>query len=155
MKVLLLFSILFCAIVGPLHADTSKTAIENDIAVLKTDVAVLKTDVAVLKTDVAVLKTDVAVLKTDVAVIKRDIQNLNSKIGDRFEHLEKRLDSMEKNFDRQNALTIACIAVPMALITIMIAWRSVKDNSLQRQIDALSAAIESQQQLTEKVESES
>ena len=126
MKVLLLFSILFCAIVGPLHADTSKTAIE-----------------------------------TDIAVIKEQIQSLNSKIDhkfesvdDRFEHLEKRFDSMEKNFDRQNALIIACIAVPMALIAIMITWRSVKDNSLQRQIDALSAAIESQQQqLTEKVES--
>ena len=135
MKMLLLFSILFCAIVGPLHADTSKTAIENDIAVLKADVAVLKADVAVLKTN---------------------IQNLNSKIDDKFEHLEKRFDSIEKNFDRQSALTIACIAVPMALIAIMITWRSIKDNALQRQIDALSAAIESQQQqLTEKVQSES
>ena len=119
MKTLLFFSVLFCAIVMPLRADTPETSIE-----------------------------------TDIAVIKRDIQNLNSKIDDRFKHLEKRLDSMEKNFDRQNALTIACIAVPMALIAVMIAWRSVKDNSLQRQIDALSAAVESQQrQLTEKAES--
>ena len=140
MKMLLLFSLLFWVVVMPLCADTSKTAMENDIAVLKTDVAVLKTDVAVLKTDVAVLKTD--------------IQNLNSKIDDKFESLEKRFDTIEKNFDRQSALTIACIAVPMALITFMIAWRSVKDNSLQKQIDALSEALESQkQQLTEKAQS--
>ena len=111
MKVLLLFSILFCAIVVPLHADTHETSIE-----------------------------------TDIAVIKTQIQNLNSKIDHKFE-------SMEKNFDRQNALIIACIAVPMALITPMIAWRSIKDNSLQKQIDTLSEIVESQQQLAEKAQS--
>jgi len=30
------------------------------------------------------------------------------------------------------------------VITLMIAWRTVKDNSLQKQIDALSEVIESQ-----------
>ncbi len=93
-------------------------------------------------------------IQTDIAVIKTDIQNLDEKIDDKFNNLEKRFESIEKNFDRQNALIIACIAVPMALITLMIAWRSVKDNSLQKQIDALSQAIESQkQQLTEKPQS--
>ena len=93
-------------------------------------------------------------IETDIAVIKTEIQNLNGKIDDKFESLEKRFDSIEKNFDRQNTLIIACIAIPMALITLMIAWRSIKDNSLQKQIDALSEVIESQkQQLTEKPQS--
>ena len=120
MKTLILCSILFCAIALPLHADTSDTAIE-----------------------------------TDIAVIKTEIQNLNGKIDDKFNSLEKRFDSIEKNFDRQNTLIIACIAIPMGLITLMIAWRSVRDNSLQKQIDALSEVIESQsQQLTEKPQSQ-
>ena len=90
-------------------------------------------------------------IETDVAVIKTEIQNLNGKIDDKFGSLEKRFDSIEKNFDRQNTLIIACIAIPMALITLMIAWRSVKDNSLQKQIDTLSQVIESQrQQLAER-----
>ncbi len=39
----------------------------------------------------------------------------------------------------------------MALITLIIAWRSVKDASLQKQIDTLSEIIDSQkQELTEK-----
>ena len=116
-------------------------------------------------------------IETDIAVIKTALQNLNEKIDDKLSGLEKsfdsrfsgleksfdsrfsgleknfdnRFDNIEKNFDRQNTLIIACIAIPMALITLMIAWRSVKDNSLQKQIDALTEIIESQkQQLTEK-----
>lgn len=124
MKTILVLSIFFSAIAVPLHSDTPENAIE-----------------------------------TDIAVIKTQIQNLNEKIDDKFESLagrfgslEKRFDSIEKNFDRQNALIIACIAIPMALITLMIAWRSVKDNSLQKQIDTLSQVIESQrQQLAERL----
>ncbi len=72
------------------------------------------------------------------------------QIDDKFNALEQRFDSLEKNFDRQNTLIIACIAIPLALITLMIAWRHLKDASLQKQIDTLSEIIESQkQQLTD------
>ena len=78
-------------------------------------------------------------------------KTLDGKIDDTFNTLEKRFDSLEKNFDRQNTLIIACIAIPMALIPLMIAWRSVKDTSLQKQMDTLSEIIDSQkQQLAEK-----
>ena len=78
----------------------------------------------------------------------------DAKIDDKFNALEQRFDSLEKNFDRQNTLIIACIAIPLALITLMIAWRCLKDTSLQKQIDTLSEIIESQkQQLTEGVKS--
>ena len=77
-------------------------------------------------------------IQTDIAVIKTELQNLNGNIDDKFNGLEKRFDSIEKTFDRQNTLIIACIAIPMVLITLLIAWRSVKDNSLQKRIDALS-----------------
>ena len=85
-------------------------------------------------------------IETDIAVIKTEIQNLNGKIDDKFNSLEKRFDSIEKNFDRQNTLIIACIAIPMALITLMIAWRSVKDNSQEKQIEALTQEIETLKQ---------
>ena len=95
---------------------------------------------------------------TDIAVIKTEIKNLNANIDDKFEglekHLDKRFESIEKNFDRQNNLIIACIAIPMALIAILVTWRSIRDNSLQKQIDALSEVVESQkQQLKEKPQS--
>lgn len=78
--------------------------------------------------------------------IKTESQSLSEKIDDKFNSLEKRFDSIEKNFDRQNTLIIACIAIPMALITLMIAWRSVKDNSQEKQIEVLTQEIETLKQ---------
>ena len=74
--------------------------------------------------------------------IEIEIQNQNKRIDDKFNSLEKRFDSIEKNFDRQNAIIIACIAVPMALIALMISWRSVRDNSQEKRIEALAQEIE-------------
>ena len=138
MKTILALSILFCAIALPLRSETSENTIQTDIAVIKTDIQNL---------DEKIDDT----FKTLDEKIDDKFKALDGKIDDKFNSLEKRLDSIEKNFDRQNTLIIACIAIPMALITLLIAWRSVKDNSLQKQIDILSQAIESQkQQLTEK-----
>lgn len=141
MKTILALSILFCAIALPLRSETSENTIQTDIAVIKTDIQNL---------DEKIDDT----FKTLDEKIDDKFKALDGKIDDKFNSLEKRLDSIEKNFDRQNTLIIACIAIPMALITLLIAWRSVKDNSLQKQIDILSQAIESQkQQLTEKPQS--
>ena len=130
MKTILAVSILFCAIALPLWSDTPENTIQTDIAVIKTEIQNLN------------------------GKIDNTFKVLDGKIDDKFNSLEKRFDNIERNFDRQNTLIIACIAIPMALITLLIAWRSVKDNSLQKQIDILSQAIESQkQQLTEKPQS--
>ena len=89
-------------------------------------------------------------VKTESLNIDRKIDDkFNSwekRIDDKFNSLEKRFDSIEKNFDRQNTLIIACIAIPMALITILITWRSVKDNSQEKQIQALTQEIETLKQ---------
>ena len=134
MKTILALSILFCAIALPLRSDTPENTIQTDIAVIKTEIQNL---------DGKIDDT----FKTSNEKIDDKFKALDGKIDDKFNSLEKRLDSIEKNFDRQNTLIIACIAIPMALITLLIAWRSVKDNSLQKQIDILSQAIESQKQL--------
>ncbi|MCY3724938.1 MAG: hypothetical protein OXG97_22195 [Candidatus Poribacteria bacterium] len=127
MKTILGLLIFFFVIILPLYSETSENAIETDIAVIKTDIQNLNEK------------------------IDDKFGSLEKRFNDKFGSLEKRFDSLEKNFDRQNTLIIACIAIPMALITLMIAWRSIKDNSLQKQIDELSQVIESQkQQLTER-----
>ena len=74
--------------------------------------------------------------------LEKRFDSINGKIDDKFNSLEKRFDSIEKNFDRQNAIIIACIAVPMALIALMISWRSVRDNSQEKRIEALAQEIE-------------
>ena len=78
--------------------------------------------------------------------VQTEIREFNVKIDDNFRSLEKRFESIEKNFDRQNPLIIACIAIPMAILTLLIAWRSVKDNSQEKKIEALTQEIETLKQ---------
>ena len=47
---------------------------------------------------------------------------------------------------------IAVIGLPLAILTIFLGWRSVRDNSLQRQVDAFAKAIASQKELEITVE---
>ena len=160
-KLLVSLSILFSAIVFfPLRADTAETAIQTDIAVIKTEIQNLNGKIdGTFKTLDGKIDDKFKALDGKIddkfntldGKIDGTFKALDGKIDDKFNALEKRFDSLEKNFDRQNTLIIACIAIPMALITLMIAWRSIKDNSLQKQIDTLSEIIESQkQQLTER-----
>ena len=58
--------------------------------------------------------------------------------------VEGRIISVENSIGRQNNIIIACIAIPMAIIAVMVAWRSLKDTSLQKQIDTLSEKLETQ-----------
>ena len=149
-KLLVSLSILFSAIVFfPLRADTAETALQTDIAVIKTEIQNLNGKIdGTFKTLDGKIDDKFNALD---GKIDGTFNALDGKIDDKFNALEKRFDSLEKNFDRQNTLIIACIAIPMGLITLMIAWRSIKDNSLQKQIDTLSEIIESQkQQLTER-----
>ena len=160
-KLLVSLSILFSAIVFfPLRADTAETALQTDIAVIKTEIQNLNGKIdGTFKTLDGKIDDKFNTLDGKIddkfntldGKIDGTFKALDGKIDDKFNALEKRFDSLEKNFDRQNTLIIACIAIPMALITLMIAWRSIKDNSLQKQIDTLSEIIESQkQQLTER-----
>ena len=47
---------------------------------------------------------------------------------------------------------IAVIGLPLAILTIFLGWRSVRDTSLQQQIDAFAKAIESQNELETTIE---
>ena len=149
-KLCISVSILFSGIIFfPLRADTAETALQTDIAVIKTELQNLNEKVdSTFKTLDGKIDDKFNALD---GKIDSTFKTLDGKIDDKFNALEKRFDSLEKNFDRQNTLIIACIAIPMALITLMIAWRSIKDASLQKQMDTLSEIIDSQkQQLTER-----
>ena len=135
MKTLLALSILFFAITLPLHSDTSENAIETDIVVIKTEIQNLNENIddkfdSLEKRFNGIEKN----FDDKLNSLEKRLNSIEKNFDDKFDSLEKRFNGIEKNFDRQNAVIIACIAIPMALITLLIAWRSVKDNSLQRQI---------------------
>lgn len=103
--------------------------------------------------EIEAIKTDIAAIKTDIAVMQAEIKNLNAKIDDRFNSVDdrfnsinSRFDSMEKNFDRQSNLIIACIAIPMGIIAILVSWRSLRDKTESKQIEKLSREIEALKQ---------
>ena len=115
-----------------------------------------------------IVKEATTATKADVAVMKTEMKNLNTKIDDRFNSIEKnfndrfnsieknfndrfnsieknfndRFNGIEKNFDRQSNLIIACIAIPMALIAILVSWRSIRDNAQSKQIEELTHKVE-------------
>lgn len=47
---------------------------------------------------------------------------------------------------------IAVIGLPLAILTIFLGWRSVRDTSLQQQIDVFAKAIETQNELETTIE---
>lgn len=96
--------------------------------------------------EIEAIKTDIAAIKTDIAVMQAEIKNLNAKIDDRFNSVDDRFDSIEKNFDRQSNLIIACIAIPMGIIALLVSWRSLRDKAESKQIEKLSREIDALKQ---------
>ena len=130
MKTILALSILFSLIVLPALGALSEADLNQIRLIVKEEI----------KTEINALEE-----RFDGKIDALE-KRFDGKIDDKFNALEKRFDSIEKNFDRQSAFIIACIAIPMALITLMIAWRSVKDNSQQKQIEVLKQEIETLKQ---------
>ena len=76
------------------------------------------------------IKDEIVTLKTDGAVIKTEVANLKETVSNDF-------DNIQKNFDRQNNIIIACIGIPLGIITILFAWRALRDRANDKQIHAI------------------
>ncbi len=92
-------------------------------------------------------------VETDIAVIKNEIKNLKESMETGFANVEKKFDNIEKNFDRQNNIIIACIGIPMVILTIgATLWgilthrRGRREDMLQNQIETLTQEIETLKQ---------
>ena len=125
MKTILALSILFSLIALPALGALSEADLNQIRLIVKEEI----------KTEINALE------KRFDGKIDDRFNTLDGKIDDKFNALEERFDSIENNFDRQSAFIIACIAIPMALITLMIAWRSVKDNSQAKTFDKIKKKL--------------
>ncbi len=125
MKTILTLSILLCIIAHSAHSEPSQNSVE----------------------------TDIAVIKTEIKNIKESMNTSFANVQKNFANVQKNFDSIQKNFDRQNNIIIACIGIPMVILTIgatiwgILAHRkSRKEDTLQNQIETLTQEIETLKQ---------
>lgn len=80
-------------------------------------------------------------IKSDIAASEKQIKEyVDIKINGMDKRLSARIDLLSSFIFALIALIVVTVGIPQ----IIIAWRSLKDNSLQKQIDELSAIIKEQ-----------
>ena len=133
MKTILVLSILFWAIALPALGELTDADLDKIRLIVKEEV---KTEITAVKQELKGVKQE---LKAEIASSEKSIK----------EYINIRIDSVEKRLSTYNwviyvlmPLIVATIGVPTAII----AWRSGKDRSLERQVETLTQEIETLKQ---------
>ena len=133
MKTILVLSILFWAIALPALGELTDADLDKIRLIVKEEV---KTEIAGVKTEIAGVKQE---LKAEIASSEKRVK----------EYINIRVDSVEKRLSTYNwviyvlmPLIVATIGIPTAIM----AWRSGKDRSLERQVETLAQEIETLKQ---------
>ena len=126
MKTILVLSILFWAIALPALGELTDADLDKIRLIVKEEV----------KTEITAVRQE---LKAEIASSEKSIK----------EYINIRIDSVEKRLSTYNwviyvlmPLIVATVGIP----TAMIAWRSGKDRSLERQVETLAQEIETLKQ---------
>ena len=140
MKTVIVLSILFWAIALPALGELTDADLDKIRLIVKEEV---KTEITGVKTEIAGVKTEIAGVKQE---LKAEISSSEKRVK---EYINIRVDSVEKRLSTYNwviyvlmPLMVATIGIPTAII----AWRSGKDRSLERQVETLAQEIETLKQ---------
>lgn len=120
MKHILLFSILFSAIALPSLGALTEADL-NEIRLIVNE-------------EVKPIKADIVTLKTDVAWIRGKLEGVDRQ----FEGVNQRITHATNVSYGLIALIVAALAIPQ----ILIAWRSRKDRTQEKQIQELTREFE-------------
>ena len=122
MKTILALSILFCAIALPVLGELTDTDLDKIRLIINDSEKRLKADI-----------------KAEITSTEKNIK----------EYINLKIDSVEKRLSTYNwviyvlmPLIVAAIGIPTAIM----AWRSGKDRSLERQVETLTREIETLKQ---------
>ena len=133
MKTILVLSTLFWAIALPALGELTDADLDKIRLIVKEEV---KTEITGVKTEITAVKQE---LKAEIASSEKRVK----------EYINIRIDSVEKRLSTYNwviyvlmPLIVATVGIP----TAMIAWRSGKDRSLERQVETLAQEIETLKQ---------
>ena len=133
MKTVIVLSILFWAIALPALGELTDADLDKIRLIVKEEV---KTEITAVRQEITAVKQE---LKAEIASSEKSIK----------EYINIRIDSVEKRLSTYNwviyvlmPLIVATVGIP----TAMIAWRSGKDRSLERQVETLAQEIETLKQ---------
>ena len=115
MKTVLLCSILFCAIAMPLRSELTEADL-NEIRLIVNE-------------GLKPIEADIVLLKTDTAWIRGKLES----VDEQFEGVNNQITHSRSITYGLIALIVAAVGIPQ----IVIAWRSKKDSTQEKQIEEL------------------
>ena len=119
MKTVLLFSVLFCAIALPGFAELT----DADLDKIR----------LIVNEEIKPIEADIVLLKTDTAWIRGKLES----VDEQFEGVNNQITHSRRITYGLIALIVAAVGIPQ----IVIAWRSKKDSTQEKQIEELRQEI--------------
>ena len=147
MKTILVLLILFCVIPLPARGELTDADLDKIRLIVKEEV---KAEIAGVRQEIAgvrkELKAEIAGVRQEIAGVeqelKAEIAGSEKRIKD---YIDARIEDVDKRFSTYNwvisilmPLIVAAVGIPTAIM----AWRSGRDRSLERQVETLAKEIE-------------
>ena len=124
MKTILFLSILLCALAMPASGALTDADLDKIRLIVKEEVKAAKEEI---KTQMTHITSKIDGLDTRLRTVETDVAWTRGK-----------LDSLDKHINWLMALIVVAVGLPQ----VIIAWRSRKDRTLEKQIETLTQEIE-------------
>ncbi|MDD9975253.1 MAG: hypothetical protein OXU27_14660 [Candidatus Poribacteria bacterium] len=151
MKTIFFFSILFYAIALPALGELMPQDLDKIRLIVneaeKRIKAEIKADITELKQEI---KEDIANSEKNMKeYINIKVDSVNTKVGSKVDGVNTKVDSVEEQVTFLSYLVYALIALIVGAIAIpqlIMAWRSGRDRSLEKQVERLTQEMETLKQ---------
>ena len=127
MKTALFCSILFCAIALPALGELT----DADLDKIR---LIVNAEIKPIEADIVLLKTDTAWIRGKLESVDKQFEGINNQ----FEGVNNQITHSRRITYGLIALIVAAVGIPQ----IIIAWRSKKDSTQEKQIEELRQEIE-------------
>ena len=134
MKFMLLLSILFSAIALPVLGELTDADLNKIRLIINEEIKPIKADIVSLQTDNAWIRGKLESIDKQFEGVDKQFEG----VGDKFASIERQIGHTTNIMYGLIALIVAAISIPQ----ILIAWRSAKDRTLERQIQTLIQEVE-------------
>ena len=147
MKTILVLSILLCAIVLPAFGELTDADLDKIRLIVKEEV---KAEITGVRQEIAGLRQE---LTTEITGVRQEIAGLRQELKAEIagsekrikDYIDVRIESVDERFSAYNwviYILMPLIVVAIGAPTSVMAWRSGRDRSLERQVEMLTKEIE-------------